>query len=183
LKFVDEMTYAVRTSGDPLAYANTIREIVHQADARVPVANLITQAAQIDQAIHQEIAFAKLCTLFALLALLIASVGIYGTVAYSVARRTSEIGIRIALGAQRSSVVFRVLREVFVLALVGLAISVPAALSGSKFVESFLYGMRPNDPLTVVLAAVILLGAALAAGYVPAWKASRIDPMLALRHE
>ena len=103
--------------------------------------------------------------------------------AYSVARRTSEIGIRIALGAQRSSVVFRVLREVFVLAVVGLAISVPAALGGSTFVASFLYGMRPNDPLTVVLAAVILLGAALAAGYVPAWKASRIDPMIALRHE
>jgi len=183
LKFVDAMTYAVRTSGDPLAYVNTIREIVHQADARVPVANMITQAAQIDQTIHQEIAFAKLCTAFALLALLIACVGLYGTVAYSVARHTSEIGIRIALGAQRSSVVFRVLREVFVLAVVGLAISVPAALGGSTFVASFLYGMRPNDPLTVVLAAVILLGAALAAGYVPAWKASRIDPMIALRHE
>ena len=139
--------------------------------------------SQIDQTIHQEIAFAKLCTAFALLALLIACVGLYGTVAYSVARRTSEIGIRIALGAQRSSVVYRVLREVFVLAVVGLAICVPAALGGSTFVASFLYGMRPNDPLTVVLAAVILLGAALAAGYVPAWKASRIDPMIALRYE
>jgi ABC-type antimicrobial peptide transport system permease subunit len=104
-------------------------------------------------------------------------------VAYSVARRTSEIGIRIALGAQRSSVVFRVLREVFVLAVVGLAISVPAALGGSRFVESFLFGMKPNDPLTVVLAVATLLAAALAAGYVPARRASRIDPMIALRHE
>ncbi|MEP6993339.1 MAG: ABC transporter permease [Acidobacteriota bacterium] len=183
LNFVDQMTYAVRTAGDPLAYANTIREVVRQADARMPVANLITQAAQIDQAIHQEIAFAKLCTAFALLALLIACVGFYGTVAYSVARRTTEIGIRIALGAQRSRVVFRVLREVFVLAVVGLAISVPAALGGSTLVESFLFGMKPNDPLTIVLAVVTLLAAALAAGCVPAWKASRIDPMTALRHE
>lgn len=183
LKFVDEMTYVVRTSGDPLAYANTIREIVRQADARVPVANLMTQAAQIDQAIHQEIAFAKLCTAFALLALLIVCVGLYGTVAYSVARRTSEIGIRIALGAQRSSVVLRVLREVFVLAVVGLTISVPAALGASKYVESFLFGVRPNDPLTVFLAVATLLTAALIAGLVPARKASRIDPMAALRHE
>jgi predicted permease len=183
LKFVDKMTYAVRTSGNPLAYANTIREIVHQADARVPVANMITQEAQIDQAIHQEIAFAKLCTTFALLALVIACVGLYGTVAYNVARRTSEIGIRIALGARRSSVVFRALREVFVLAVVGLAISVPAAVGGATFVESFLFGMKPNDPLTAVLAVLTLLAAALAAAYVPAWKASRIDPMTALRHE
>ena len=126
---------------------------------------------------------ATLFSVFGGLALALAIVGVYGVKAYSVARRTREIGIRIALGAQRSSVVYRVLREVFVLAVVGLAICVPAALGGSTFVASFLYGMRPNDPLTVVLAAVILLGAALAAGYVPAWKASRIDPMIALRHE
>ena len=110
-------------------------------------------------------------------------VGLYGTVAYSVARRTSEIGIRIALEVQRSSVVFRVLREVFVLAVAGLAISVPAALGGSRFVESFLFGMKPNDPLMVVLAVATLLAAALAAGYIPARRASRIDPMIALRHE
>jgi len=183
LKFVDQMTYVVRTSGDPMGFANTIREIVRQADARVPVANVITQTAQIDQAIHQEITFAKLCTAFAILALLIACVGLYGTVAYNVARRTSEIGIRIALGAQRASVVFRVLREVFVLAVVGLAISVPAALSASKYVESFLFGITPNDPLTVLVAVTTLLAAALLAGYVPARKASRIDPMIALRHE
>jgi predicted permease len=183
LKFVDEMTYVVRTSGDPVVYASTIRKIVHQADTRVPVADMITQTAQIDQAIHQEMVFAKLCSAFALLALVIACVGLYGTVAYSVARQTSEIGIRIALGAQRSSVVFRVLREVLVLAALGLAISIPAALAGSTFVESFLFGMKPNDPLTVVLSVLILMAAVLAAAYVPAWKASRIDPMAALRHE
>jgi predicted permease len=183
LKFVDEMTYAVRTAGDPLAYANTIRDVVRQADPRMPVAHLVTQSAQIDQAIHQEAAFAKLTTAFALLALLIACVGLYGTVAYGVVRRTGEIGIRMALGAQPSAVLFQVLREVLLLASVGLAISVPAALAGSRLVESFLFGMKGNDPLTIVLAVTILLAAALAAGSVPAWKASRIDPTTALRHE
>jgi ABC-type antimicrobial peptide transport system permease subunit len=177
------MTYAVRTSGDPLSYANPIREITRQVDARVPVANLITQTAQIDQAISREIAFAKLCTAFAVLALLIACVGLYGTVAYTVARRTSEIGIRIALGAQRSSVVVGILREVFVLATLGLAIGIPTALATSKFVESFLFGMKPNDPSTVVVAVAILLGAVLVAGFAPARRASGIDPMVALRHE
>ena len=183
LKFVDQMTYVVRTSGDPMAYANTIREIVHQADTRVPVANVITQEAQIDQAIHREMAFAKLCTAFALLALLIACVGLYGIVAYNVARRSSEIGIRVALGAPRSSVVFRVMREVFVLAVMGIAIGLAAALGASKYVESFLFGMKPNDPLTVFLSVATLLAAALIAGLVPARKAARIDPMMALRHE
>jgi ABC-type antimicrobial peptide transport system permease subunit len=104
-------------------------------------------------------------------------------VAYNVPRRTSEIGIRIALGAQRFSVVVQILREVFVLSMVGLAVSVPAALGGSTLVESFLFGMKPNDPLTLILAVLTLLTAALAAGYLPALKASRIDPMTALRHE
>ena len=102
---------------------------------------------------------------------------------YTVARRTGEIGIRMALGAEPRAVVWMVLREVLVLAAAGLTISVPAALGASKFVESFLFGMKPNDPLALTLAVAILLGAALLAGYVPARKASRIDPMTALRHE
>ena len=183
LAFVDEMTFALRTSGAPTSYASAVRAMVHQADARMPVANMVTQAAQIDQSIPQEIAFARLCTAFALLALVIACVGLYGTVTYGVARRTREIGIRIALGAQRSSVVRGVLREAFVLALVGIAISVPVALGASRYVASFLYGLKPNDPLTVGLAVVTLLAAALAASYLPARNASRVDPMVALRHE
>ena len=131
----------------------------------------------------REIAFAKLCTGFAVLALVIACVGLYGTMSYSVARRTGEIGIRMALGAQRGAVVWMVLREVFVLAAVGLAISVPTALGASKFVKTFLFGMKPNDPRALTLAVAILLSAALLAGYIPARKASRIDPMIALRHE
>lgn len=177
------MTYALRTSGDPSAYATTVREIVHQADARVPVAKVRTQAVAIDRTINQEIVFARLCTAFAILALVIACVGLYGTVAYNVARRTAEIGIRVALGARRGTVIRMVLREVFLLAAVGLAISVPAAFGAAKFVESFLFGMKANDPLALTIAVAILLLAALLAGYVPALKASRIDPTIALRHE
>ena len=180
---LQQMTYALRTTGDPLVYVKTVRDIVHQADARVPLTNVKTQAAEIDRTINQEIVFAKLCTGFAILALIIACVGLYGTMAYTVARRTGEIGIRMALGAQRGAVVRMVLREVVLLAAVGLAISVPTALGTSKFIESFLFGMKPNDPRALMLAVTILVSAALLAGYVPARKASRIDPVIALRHE
>ena len=122
------MVYALRTSGDPLRYVNAVREIVRRADARVPVSEVRTQAADIDQTINQEITFAELCSGFAMLALVIACVGLYGTVSYNVARRTGEIGIRMALGAQRGVVVRMVLREVLVLAAVGLAIGVALAL-------------------------------------------------------
>jgi predicted permease len=180
---VEEMTFALRTSGDPLRYVNAVRALVSQADARVPVTDVKTQAAQIDQTMNQEIIFARLCTAFAILALLIACVGLYGTMSYTVARRTGEIGVRMALGAQRSTVVWMVLRQAFVLAAVGLAIGVPAALGISRFVESFLFGVKPNSPAAMVLAVAVLLGAVLVAGYVPARKASRIDPMTAVRHE
>src|SRR4029453_7401050 len=142
-----------------------------------------TQAAQIDQTINQEITFAKLCTGFAILALVIACVGLYGTMAYTVARRTGEIGIRMALGAQRGAVVWMVLREVCMLAAVGLAIGVPSALGASRFVESFLFEVKPNSPATLAFAVAILLSAVLLAGYAPARKASRIDPMTAVRYE
>ena len=180
---LNQMVYALRTSGDPLRYVNSVRELVRQADARVPVSEVRTQAADIDQTINQEITFAELCSGFAILALVIACVGLYGTVSYNVARRTGEIGIRMALGAQRSVVVRMVLREVLILAAMGLTIGLATALAASRFVASFLYGMKPNDPLAFTLAVMTLLGAALMAGYVPARKASRIDPMSALRHE
>jgi macrolide transport system ATP-binding/permease protein len=180
---VDEMTFALRSSGDPLRYVNTVREIARQADPRVPVTDVKTQAAQIDQTMNQEIILARLCTAFAVLALLIACVGLYGTMAYTVARRTGEIGIRMALGAQRGAVVWMVLREAFVLAAVGLAIGVPSALGTSRFVESFLFEVKPNSPAALATAVAILLSAVLLAGYVPARKASRIDPMAAVRHE
>ena len=179
----DRVTYALRTAGDPLRFAQGVHEIVREADSRIPVTNVVTQAAEIDRTISREITFAKLCTGFAVLALLIACVGLYGTMSYSVTRQVGEIGIRMALGAQRSAVVWMVLRRVLLLAAVGLAISMPAALSASRLVKSFLFETQPNDPGTLALAGVVLICAAILAGYAPARRASRIDPLAALRHE
>ena len=178
-----EVTYALRTDGEPLRQAAAVRRIVREAEGRVPITDIRTQAADIDQTINQEIVFARLCSAFAILALVIACVGLYATMAYAVARRTSEIGLRMALGAGRSVVVWMVLREVAMLAGVGLAIGVPTALATSRFLESFLFGMQPNDPRALTLAVVVLLTAALVAGFGPARRASRVDPMIALRHE
>ncbi len=179
----DRVTYALRMAGDPLRYVKSVDEIVREADSRIPVTNVVTQATEIDRTISREISFAKLCTGFAVLALLMACVGLYGTMSYNVARQVGEIGIRMALGAQRGAVVWMVLRRVLLLAAVGLAISVPVALSASRVVKSFLFETEPNDPGTLALAGVVLVGAAIVAGYAPARRASRIDPLAALRRE
>jgi predicted permease len=178
-----QMTYALRTDGDPLSHVNAVRRIVQAAGPRVPVTNVKTQAAEIDQTINQEIVFARLCSAFALLALLIACVGLYGTMSYAVARRTNDIGIRMALGARRGRVIWMVLREACTLTALGLAISVPVALGTSRLLESFLFNLKPNDPASLAVAAVILVTAALLAGYAPSWRASRISPMVALRQD
>jgi len=180
---VQQMVYALRTAGDPSAYAKTVREIVQQADSHIPVMNVTTQAVEIDRKMNQEIIFAWLCTDFAILALVIASVGLYGTMSYAVARRKGEIGIRMALGAQRGTVERMILGEVFVLAAVGLGIGLPAAFVASRLVESFLFGVRASDPLAALLAVFVLVCAALTAGYIPARTASRIDPITAIRYE
>ena len=179
----NEMMFVLRTAGEPTAFVNAIRKAVHQADPRLPVSDVQTQKAEIAESLQQEIMLAELCTAFAILALIIASVGLYGTISYTVARRTGELGIRMALGARRGPVVWMVLREVCVLAAVGLAISLPIALGTSRLIGSFLFGMKPNDPLALGVAVMILLAAALLAGCVPARKAAYIDPMTALRHE
>jgi macrolide transport system ATP-binding/permease protein len=134
---------------------------VHEADARVPVTNVRTQAADIDQTINQEIVFARLCSLFAVLALIIACVGLCGTMAYGFAGGTSEIGIRMALGAREGSVIWMVLREVCVLAALGLAISVPIALGTVRVIQSFPSDTKLNDPATLAFGVTILLSAAL----------------------
>ena len=179
----ERVTYALRTAGDPLRFVPGVHEIVREADSRIPVTNVITQAAEIDRTISREITFAKLCSGFAVLALLIACVGLYGTISYSVTRQAGEIGIRMALGAQRGAVVWMILRRALLLAAVGLALSVPAALIGFRLVQSFLFETEPNDPVTLALASVVLFIAAILAGYAPARRASRIDPLTALRCE
>jgi predicted permease len=181
--YLQQMTYALRTDGDPLRHVDTVRQIVQRTDSRVPVTNVFTQEADINRMINQEIVMARLGTTFAILALVIASAGLYGTMSYGVARRTREIGIRVALGARRGGVVWMVMREVLLLTVIGLAISIPLARGTSQFVASFLFEMQPNDPRAIALALVTLIAAALLAGYGPARRAARIDPTTALREE
>ncbi|HLK69414.1 MAG TPA: ABC transporter permease [Bryobacteraceae bacterium] len=178
-----QMIYEIRAAGDPLALANAVRQVVREANDRIPVTSLQTQEAAINQTIQQELVFARLCSGFAILALMIAAVGLYGSMAYAVARRTNEIGIRMALGARSGRVVWLVMREVLLLTVAGFVIGLPVAYAAAHLVESFLFGMKARDPLTLGLSVAVLTVAALAAGYGPAWRASRIDPMTALRQE
>ena len=180
---VNEAVFQLRTAGNPLNYVRAIRDIVRQADPNLPLSDVKTQSALFDETISQQITFARLSTALALLALAIAAVGLYGTVSYNVARRTSEIGIRMALGAQRTRVVWNVLREVVWMSAAGIALSLPMAYMASKLVESFLYGLQRNDPTALTFAALLLFAVAVLAGFVPARRASRIDPATALRHD
>ena len=180
---VGRMTYELRAAGDPLSLAGPVRDVVRQVDSRLAIHDMKTQGAHIDQAISTEITLARLCSIFALIALVIACVGLYGIVAFNVARRTSEIGIRSALGASRRRIVWMIMRDVWVMALAGLAIGIPLVLAGSRYVKSFLYGVPPNDPVAIASAVAILLATALMAGFLPATRASRIDPLRALRAE
>ena len=180
---LQEMFFEVRTAGDPLALGNTVRQIVRELGPQVPLADMTTQSRRIDQTILQERTFAQLCTCFGGLALLMACVGLYGTMAYAVARRTSEIGIRMALGAARRGIVWMVLREVIALSAVGMVVGFVAVFEATALVKSLLFGLAPNDPWALGVPVAILIGCALLAGYLPAWRASRIDPMVALRHE
>ena len=180
---VSGVMYELRTHGNPLGYMRTVRDLVRQADEHLPVFDVQTQSALIDRTINQEIAFARLCSAFAALALAIACVGLYGSMSYNVARRRREIGIRMALGARKGRLVWMVLREVLALTGAGLAVSVPAAFAASRLIRSFLFGTKPEDPAAYIAAAVMLAVAAVAAGYLPARSASRTDPMGALRHE
>jgi predicted permease len=175
------MTFAVKTSVAPSALAGSIRAALAALDPNVPIYALRTQEEQIDLAIREARVFAHLVSGVAVLALLLASLGIYGTLAYSVVRRTSEIGVRMALGADRARVVRMVLRESLAPVLVGLAVGLVIALAGSRLVRAMLFGLEPNDPATIAAAAVLLLVTAVLAAWLPSRRAARVEPMSALR--
>jgi predicted permease len=177
------MDFELRTAGNPLTYANIVRELMRRADPFLPISEIRSQSAIVESTMNREVVFARLCTSFALLALAIACVGLYGAMSYNVARRTGEIGIRMALGAPRRRVVWMVLREVLLLTAAGLAAGIPAALLVTKLLKSFLFETKPNDPASLAVAIASLVVAAALAGFLPARNASRIDPMAALRHE
>jgi predicted permease len=181
--FVNGMSAYVRTRGDPANVFSTVRQTVRNVEASVPMYDMRTVEQQVENSLVTERLLAALSTVFGSLATLLAATGLYGVMAYMVARRTPEIGIRMALGAGRGSVMWLVMREVLMLAAIGLAIGLVSAWALTRLVAAQLFGIRPFDPLTMVLAAMGIASVAMLAGYIPAWRATAIDPMRALRFE
>jgi len=177
------MTFAVRTAGDPTSLAVGVRRTLDEIDSRVPPFEMLTQEAQIDLAVRKERLFAYVVTGFAALALMLACLGIYGTLAYSVTRRTTEIGLRMALGATRWSVLRLVIRESLVPVLVGVACGLGVAFATSTVVESMLFGLTSRDAATMVAGTAALIATAVIAAWLPSRRAARVDPMAALRAE
>jgi ABC-type antimicrobial peptide transport system permease subunit len=180
---LSRMTFVLRTAGDPAALSSLVRDAIRETDSLVPVSDILSQREQLDRQLNGEILFARLSGAFAGLALVIACVGLYAAMSYRVAQRTAEIGIRVALGAGRASVIRLILRQALLLLIAGLAIGLPVALASTKLLESFLWGVEPNDPMAIAGAAAVLAISALLAGYLPSRRAARIDPMAALRHD
>jgi predicted permease len=174
-------TFEVRTAGSPAALTVTVRDLVRAIDPHLPVYGITTQENQIAASLRQERLFARLATVLGSVAVFLSAIGLYGLLAYGVARRVPEIGLRMALGAARERVLWMVLRESLALAGAGLLIGVPLALAGTRVLQSMLFGLAPRDPATLGAAAAAMLVLGLAAAYVPARRAARVDPLVALR--
>jgi predicted permease len=186
LDFMRSATFEVRTSGDPKALVAGIREAVRQVEPNLPVNNIKTQIEQVDESFSMERMFAKLLTLFGLVAQTLAAIGLYGVMAYSVSQRTQEIGIRMALGANRANVLRMMLRQGMILTVIGVVIGLIAAFVLTKYLDSLttmLFGVQPRDPFTFAAIGVSLALVALVACLIPARRATKVDPLEALRYE
>lgn len=179
----EELTFYVRTGFDGPDAFEAIRAAAASAAPGVALTRMRTMRSQMQESLAHERLIALLCALFGALATVLAAIGLYGVTAFSIARRTREIGIRVALGAGRGSVLFLVLRETGWMSAAGLAVGLPLALVLSRLVASQLYGLQPHDPLTLATASIIIAAVSLLAGWVPARRAARIDPLAALRYE
>ncbi|HEY4425676.1 MAG TPA: ABC transporter permease [Pyrinomonadaceae bacterium] len=175
--------FVVSFSGQGSAVVPQVRETIKQINRNLPVDDVVSLSDHIGRSLVQQKLVARLASFFGLLALLLACVGLYGVMSYGVARRTNEIGIRMALGARGRSVLWLVLREALVLVGMGLVVGVLASLALTKTAASLLYQLKPNDPLTIAMATIVLMMVALVAGFLPARRAARVDPMIALRDE
>jgi predicted permease len=177
------MTFQLRTSGDPADYAATIGHIVRDMDSQLQAVRFQTMTDVVNQSLLQERFTAQVASFFSLFALLLACIGLYGVMSYAVTKRTNEIGIRMALGAQAHEVRWMVMREVFTLVVLGAGIGLAVALATTRLVSSLLFNLTSTDPLTLALATLLLLAVAALAGYLPARRASRVDPLVALHYE
>ena len=180
---IGAMTVAVRSPISADLLRAPIEAAVREVDPSLPIAEYQTQIDQIDETIGRELVFTRLLTLFGGIALLLACVGLHGVTSYSVSRRTPEFGIRLALGAQRSRILWLVLRQVVVLAAAGLALGLPLAWFTSPVTSAFLFGLDARDPLTILAAAALMLLVAIIAGLRPARLAARMEALAALRSE
>ena len=183
LGLLGRMTLEVRTAADPAEMTATVRKELLAVEKNLPIFGVKTLTQQVQDSLGEQRMVARLTTLFGLLALLLAAVGLYGVMSYSVARRTSEIGIRMALGAQRGDVTRLVLRETMTLVSVGVALGLAGALGAGRVLSSLLFGLAPTDPAAFAAATLLLTAVAALASYVPARRASQVDPMAALRYE
>jgi predicted permease len=181
--YLGGMTIYVRTAGEPNQLMSSVRAKMRDLDANVPIYAIRTMDEQISNSLSTERMIASLSTVFGFVATVLAIIGLYGVMSYSVAQRTREIGIRMALGAEQGKVIGMVMREVVALIAIGVGVGVPAALVLTSVVKSQLYGLQAHDPWTLGLATGLLAMVACAAGYVPALRASRVDPIQALRYE
>jgi predicted permease len=175
--------FVVRYSGPPEAIVSQVRQVFKQVNRNLAIDNVLSLSEHINRSLYLQRLVARLATFFGLLALLLACVGLYGVLSYAVARRANEIGIRMALGAQRGDVLRLVLREALALVVAGVAIGLLASLAATQTASTLLFGLEPNDPPTIVAATMLLLAVAALAGYLPARRAARVDPMVALRDE
>ncbi|HET9215660.1 MAG TPA: FtsX-like permease family protein, partial [Terriglobia bacterium] len=178
-----QATFEVRFTGAAAAATKAIRDTIRQVDANLPIVRLTMQTDLVEGRIQEERFFARSYALFGGLALLLVSLGLFGLMSYNVARRTNEIGIRMALGAERRGVVFMVLRESAVIVATGIGIGLVAALAAGRLVTTMVFGIAPNDVLTIALATGVMLLVSMAAAYLPARRAARVDPVTALHHE
>jgi predicted permease len=183
LEDLGAMNFEVRTSGNPKDWTTAVRDAVQGIDKGVPLLFVKTQTERIDQTLLQQRLFAKLTGFFSLLALVLACIGLYGVISYMVVQRTHEIGIRMALGAERDDVVKMVIGNGIKMTLIGVGFGIVGALALTRFWSSLLFGVRPTDPGTFVAVALILVGLALFACYLPARRATKVEPMVALRYE
>jgi len=177
------MTLYLRTVGDPIDYSATVQRLVREIDPQLQVVELRTMTDVVNESLVNERFIAQTASAFSLFALLLACVGLYGVMSYAVARRTNEIGIRIALGALPANVVRMVMREVSLLIALGVGVGLAAAVATTRLVGALLFELSPTDPPTIALATLLMIVVAALAGYLPARRASRIDPMDALRYE